>query len=350
MAAGAGGSKMGTQGTVPPYVEPPAFAALDLGTNNCRLLIAEPCTSVRGFRVVDSFSRIVRLGEGLHESGRLSDAAITRTIDALDVCADKIYRRQAAHVRCVATQACRAADNGEDFLRQARQRTGLTFEIITPEEEARLAVLGSLDLADPSYDVALVVDVGGGSTELCWIDAPAAARAAGGRCETPPILAWTSLPVGVVTLAERFREGEAENWRDAMQQHVRETVSGFRGADSWKPAFQSGRGHVIGASGTVTSLAGVHMGLARYDRAAVDGVWMEMRDAHAAAAHLGAMSQAERAAQPCIGPQRADLVLAGAAILEAIDSEWPSARMRVADRGLREGVLRMMMQAQSDAA
>jgi exopolyphosphatase/guanosine-5'-triphosphate,3'-diphosphate pyrophosphatase len=280
----------------------------------------------------------------------LSDAAIARTIDALEVCADKIYRRQTAHVRCVATQACRAAANGEAFLNQARQRTGLTFEIITPEEEAKLAVLGSLDLADPSFDVALVVDVGGGSTELCWIDAPAAARAAEARSAAPPpILAWASLPVGVVTLAERFREGAAQDWRDAMRTHVRNVVGGFRGADILKPAFQNGRGHVIGASGTVTSLAGVHMRLTRYDRAAVDGLWMNMSDAHAAAAELGAMSQAERAAHPCIGPQRADLVLAGAAILEAIDAEWPSVRMRVADRGLREGVLRMMMQEQGVA-
>lgn len=349
MAAGAGGTKTGMNGGDRLYIEPPAFAALDLGTNNCRLLIAEPCTGARGFRVVDSFSRIVRLGEGLHESGRLSEAAIARTVDALEVCADKIYRRQAAHVRCVATQACRAASNGEDFLAQAQRRTGLTFEIIAPEEEARLAVLGSLDLACASYDVALVVDVGGGSTELCWIDAPAAARAAGSRDASPPILAWTSLPVGVVTLAERFPEGESEDWQDAMRNHVRNTVAEFRGADDLKPMFKNGRGHVIGASGTVTSLAGVHMGLPRYDRAAVDGLWMDMRDAHATAAQLGAMTQAERAAQPCIGPQRADLVLAGAAILEAIDAEWPSARMRVADRGLREGVLRVMMHAHAPA-
>ncbi|MDE2355311.1 MAG: Ppx/GppA family phosphatase [Alphaproteobacteria bacterium] len=319
------------------------FAAIDLGTNNCRLLIARPAHD--GFRVVDSFSRIVRLGEGLTARGRLGEAAMSRTFAALEVCAEKIARRGVLEIRAVATAACRAADNGAEFLHRVERATGLRFQIISPREEVELGVAACGDLIDPKASAALVVDVGGGSTELSFIDLEAARRAdfdpQRGRA---PIAAWRSIPIGVVNLAERFPEaGGGEAWRGAMVEAVREALSDFAGADRLAPAFAEGRAHIIGASGAITSLAGVHLGLTRYERRRVDGLWLTRNDCEAAADKLAAMSLDERARSPCIGPDRADLVLAGAAILQAVQSRWPAERLRVADRGLREGALRTLI-------
>jgi exopolyphosphatase/guanosine-5'-triphosphate,3'-diphosphate pyrophosphatase len=327
--------------------EPRCFAALDLGTNNCRLLIATPMAD--GFRIVDAYSRIVRLGEGLSHTGRLSDAAMARAISALRICADKIGRRGVSQVHAVATQACRSAANGGQFIDEVAAQTGLRLRIISPREEARLSVAGCLTLLDRDADAALVLDVGGGSTELSWIDlrAAGAAPAGGGRGQwPPPIRAWLSIPIGVVTLAERFPETDSQNplWFRAMVDEIRAQVERFQRADDLRPVFEAGRAHLVGTSGAITGLAGLHLGLARYDRGKVDGLWMSRAECDAAAARLIALSQAERARQPCIGPDRADLVLAGAAILQAVQELWPCDRVRVADRGLREGLLLSLMQ------
>jgi exopolyphosphatase/guanosine-5'-triphosphate,3'-diphosphate pyrophosphatase len=320
----------------------PLFAALDLGTNNCRLLIAAPAPG--GFRIVEAFSRIVRLGEGLTRTGRLGEAAMARACDALAVCAELIARRGVARIRAVATQACRAATNGPQFLEAVAARTGLRLDVITPREEAELAVIGCLDLVDHKAEVALILDVGGGSTELSWIDmaAPGLADLARGRLDRspPPIAAWFSAPVGVVTLAERFpeRHGDAQ-WRRIMVDAVKAELAAFDGAERLRDLFASGRGHIVGTSGAITSLAGVHLDLRRYERRRVDGLWMTREACERAADRLALMSLEARAAQPCIGPDRADLVLAGAAILQAVQELWPCARVRVADRGLREGLL-----------
>jgi len=314
----------------------PVYAAIDLGTNNCRLLIATPAGP--GFRIVDTFSRIVRLGEGLSQTGRLSEAAMARTLEALGICADKIARRGATRVRAVATQACRGAANSQDFLDAVHARTGLALEIITPEAEAALSVTGCADLIDPAAEVALILDVGGGSTELSWIDArgpgPGPLKAA----------AWISIPLGVVTLAERFPERADQGaWRREMAEAFAEEARAFTGAEPLRPRFEGGRGHMVGTSGAITSLAGVFLDLARYDRQKVDSLWMSRAECVQAGDRLAAMSLAERAAHPCVGPGRADLVLAGAAILEAVLTLWPAERVRVADRGLREGLLLSLM-------
>ncbi len=324
----------------------PAFAAVDLGTNNCRLLIATP--TARGFRIIDAFSRIVRLGEGVQASGRLSDMAMDRALSALRVCAEKIARRGVRRVRAVATQACRAAANGPEFVARVARDTGLKLSLIDPLEEAQLAVAGCLDLLDRSARAALVLDVGGGSTELSWID-----LAAPGLDVNPrrlahwrlPIRASLSIPIGVVTLAERFEEkppGDEAAWR-AMVDAFKSQILAFSGAESFREVFASGEAHLVGTSGAITSLAGLHLRLPRYDRTKVDGLWMSRSDCEATAARLAAMTVADRAAQPCIGADRADLVLAGAAILQAVQEVWPCERVRVADRGLREGLLLSLM-------
>jgi exopolyphosphatase/guanosine-5'-triphosphate,3'-diphosphate pyrophosphatase len=318
--------------------EPPCYAALDLGTNNCRLLIATPQGS--GFRVVEAYSRIVRLGEGLGQSGRLSDAAMDRALAALKVSAEKVRRRRVVRLRAIATQACRMAENGQAFIDRVAEETGLKLQIISPREEAKLSVAGCLNLLDRRYDAALVVDVGGGSTELSWVDLKSWPQ--GG---TPAVRAWLSVPIGVVTLAERFPEGgeATDAWFRTMVETVKAEIGAFRRADPLRELFDADRAHLVGTSGAITSLAGLHLALPKYDRSRVDGIWMSRQDCEAAAARLLALTPKERAQEPCIGPDRADLVLAGAAILQAVQELWPCSRVRVADRGLREGILLSLM-------
>lgn len=330
----------------PPLGDAEVFAALDLGTNNCRLLVATPAG--RGFHIVDSYSRIVRLGEGLAQSGRLADSAMQRAMAALGVCADKIRRRGASRVRAVATQACRMAANGVEFLAEVEARTGLRLEVISPRQEARLAVAGCLNLIDLEAKAVLVLDVGGGSTELSWLDLRAGDLELHPRRRAywrPPVTAWLSINIGVVTLAERFppsAAGDAAAFRD-MVEAVKAEIVAFAGAKALHDLFESGGAHLIGTSGAITSLAGLHLRLLRYDRSRVDGLWMTRDECEAVARRLIGLTVAERGAEPCIGPDRADLVLAGAAILEAVQEVWPCRRVRVADRGLREGLLLSLM-------
>ncbi len=320
-------------------VEPPCFAALDLGTNNCRLLIATP--TGKSFRIVEAYSRIVRLGDGLSRTGRLDPAAMSRAMSALKVCADRVRRRHVTRIRAVATQACRAAENGLEFVAAVERETGLKLEVIAPEEEARLSVAGCLNLLDYDASAALVVDVGGGSTELSWVDLtdPSFRKAPG--LTNIPVRAWVSTPVGVVTLAERFPEPTpaSEVWFRSMVEYVKGEIGAFRGADGFRSVFEAGQAQLIGTSGAITSLAGMHLGLKRYERSKVDGLWLRRSDCEAAADKLMALDVNARAAEPCIGRDRADLVLAGAAILQAVQELWPCERVRVADRGLREGIL-----------
>ena len=307
------------------------YAALDLGTNNCRLLIASPTQD--GFRVVDSFSRIIRLGEGVSTTGRISEAAIERAIAALSICRDKINLRKARRLRLIATEACRAASNAEGFRSRVAAETGIELEVIDRETEAALAVLGCSPLVDPKGRGAILFDIGGGSTELVRIERDPTSP-------EPRIKAWMSIPHGVVTLAEQFggRDVTPEIYA-AMEQEVASHVAPF--------AEEHGRDlaemHLLGTSGTVTTLAGIHLNLLRYDRRRIDSIWMNDSDITATINKLLGMSYEERANNSCISVERADLVLAGCAILDAIRRAFPLPRLRVADRGLREGMLVEMM-------
>jgi exopolyphosphatase/guanosine-5'-triphosphate,3'-diphosphate pyrophosphatase len=315
------------------------YAALDLGTNNCRLLIAQP-TRPGQFRVVDAFSRIVRLGEGLGASGRLSDEAMDRAVEALRICASKLKAREIRRARLIATEACRAAENGEAFLARVIEETGLDLEIIDRETEARLAVSGCSSLVGPEARSVVLFDIGGGSSEIAVIriDENRSSRLAN------HITHWTSLPVGVVTLSERHGGRDVTPVVfEAMINEVERMLDKFECPPVAGATPDSADFHLIGTSGTVTTLAGVHLDLPRYDRRKVDGVWLSDDEVTAMQSKLLSWDFAGRAANPCIGPDRADLVLAGCAILEAIRRRWPSPRMRVADRGLREGLLTDMM-------
>jgi exopolyphosphatase/guanosine-5'-triphosphate,3'-diphosphate pyrophosphatase len=317
----------------------PVFAALDLGTNNCRLLVAVPGRPGQ-FRVIDAFSRIVRLGEGLAAAGRLSDAAMDRAVEALKICGDKLRSRSIEKTRLVATEACRSAENGAEFLARVKRETNLTLEIIDRQTEARLAVSGCGSLVERDTEGVVLFDIGGGSSEIALIDV---------RGQRSPrlashIVAWTSLPVGVVSLAEKFggREVTRETF-GAMIDHVKSLLDGFAGRGRLDHLMNGGKFHLLGTSGTVTTLAGVHLDLERYDRRRVDGLWMDGVSVDRMVEKLLGWDFQQRVDNACIGADRADLVLAGCAILEAIRGIWPSDRLRVADRGLREGILSELM-------
>jgi exopolyphosphatase/guanosine-5'-triphosphate,3'-diphosphate pyrophosphatase len=322
------------------------YAALDLGTNNCRLLVARPIRDHerRGdenFRIVDAFSRIVRLGEGLSQTGRLSEAAIRRTIDALLVCRDKMMARGVNRSRLIATEACRAAENGAEFIERVREHTGLQLDVITRETEARLAASGCASLADSAAKSVVLFDIGGGSSEIVWLGRDQGRDA---KCANERVRHWTSLQLGVVTLAERFGGAEVSMAQfNAMTDLVVSELQHFMASAAQEERCH--RFHLLGTSGTVTTLAGVHLNLPRYDRRRVDGLWMSHSEIDAVMNRLRRMSFAERAQNSCIGPDRADLVLAGCAILEGIRRCFPSERIRIADRGLREGMLLELMRA-----
>ena len=322
------------------YPRRPAFAALDLGTNNCRLLIARP--DGPDFVIVDAFSRIVRLGEGMTSSGRISQAAMDRAVDALAVCADKLRRRRVLLSRAVATEACRRAANGLEFIDRVRSETGIRLDIITAQEEARLAVLGCHQLLSAGDGPALIFDIGGGSTELVLLD---------DRSGEPVILDWQSVPWGVVSLTEAERhDSDDEAARiaayEGMRGRVRDAIRAFAARiDQHWPDRPDASLRLLGTSGTVTTLASLFLDLPSYDRSQIDGLNVATADMRAVCRKLAQLSLSEREQLACVGRERADLVVAGCAVLEEICDIWPAPALDVADRGIREGVLRQLMRA-----
>ncbi len=316
-----------------------AYAAIDLGTNNCRLLIAKP--SDENFVVIDAFSRVVRLGEGLAQTGSLSPKAMDRAVGALKICSDKLKKRNVHLARSVATEACRRADNGAEFIERVRKETGIVLDIISAEEEARLAVLGCHILLEDGIGPAVIFDIGGGSTELVLIETGA---------PVPHILDWQSVPWGVVSLTETVGEeavdeaGRLARYAE-MKRLVSESFAGFAERIDHK---RTPNLRLLGTSGTVTTLASLHLDLPQYDRRAVDGLIVPANSMREISQRLSTMSPDERRQLPCIGNERADLVVAGCAILEAILDIWPAPRLGVADRGIREGILRSMMSADAE--
>ena len=314
------------------------YAALDLGTNNCRLLVARPTSD--SFRVVDAFSRIIRLGEGLSKSGRLSDAAIERAVDALAICRDKMKNRTVTRARLIATEACRAAENGSDFRIRVAKEVGLELEIINRETEATLAASGCSPLLDPQAQGVILFDIGGGSSELVRLGPSRPSKFGPSH---PDILGWMSIPIGVVSLAEGH--GGHIVTRESYERMIAEVSKYVDRFAADHPMRGLDDVHLLGTSGTVTTIAGVHLELKRYERRFIDGCWMTNDQISGVIERLLDMSYEERVANPCIGSERADLVLAGCAILEAIRRAFPCKRVRVADRGLREGMLVQMMRA-----
>lgn len=311
------------------------YAAVDLGTNNCRLLIVER-SGEWNFRVRDGFTRIVRLGEGLDAAGRLSEEAMDRTIAALRICAAKIRKANVVRMRCVATEACRGAENGEAFIKRVRKETGLSLEIIDGKAEAELASIGCGSLFDRNVDDIIMVDIGGGSTEISR-----SSRSEKGHFFR--LVDSDSVPLGVVRLSERYAGlGPREHGYEGMLAESAERLQAFMARQS--DMTDMSKVQIIGTSGTVTTLAAVQLGLAKYDRNVVDGCTISADDISTVINRLRGMSREELAENPCIGKQRADLVLSGCAVMEAIHRQWPVEKIWVADRGLREGLLMRMIE------
>ena len=333
-AAGAAPSSNRNSRHVSRYPPRQTFAALDLGTNNCRLLIARPDGD--RFVVVDAFSKIVRLGEGLTATGKLSDLAIDRALSALSICAEKLMRRNVTLARSVATEACRRADNGAAFVARVYSETGIKLDVIAPQEEARLAVLGCHSVLEPGDGIALIFDIGGGSTELVLVDTSG---------DQPRTLDWLSVPWGVVSLseAEPHDHDDPAIRAKGYARMVARVGDSFTAFVTRMPKPGAAPLRLLGTSGTVTTLASVHLGLPAYDRRQIDVLHVPIAAMRNISNKLASLSLKDRAALPCIGTERADLVVAGCAILEAILNIWPAARVGIADRGIREGILRQLM-------
>ena len=354
---GAGAFPKPVESPAPKSPDPHAsYAALDLGTNSCRMLVAQPKGS--GFHVVDSFSKSVQLGAGLEVSGRLSRASMARTVQALKICKTKFQKHKVQRMRLVATEACRRARNARDFIGYIQRETGLNLEIIQPEEEARLAVVSCAPLVSTKTEQLLVVDIGGGSTELVWIDlskvpGPERARSimrlhkgfqtADSPFPAPKVVDWISVPLGVATLKDQFRDVDDDAGRFAlMSVYFEEQLADFLpyNNDQTREGFQ-----IIGTSGTVTTVAASHLGLRRYDRTKVDGLRMSTDQIDAVIRNYLSLGEEGRRADPRIGKDRLSLIMSGAAILQALLRQWPTDRLSVADRGLREGLLYAQMSA-----
>jgi exopolyphosphatase / guanosine-5'-triphosphate,3'-diphosphate pyrophosphatase len=312
------------------HSQPSIIAALDLGTNNCRLLVARPQPD--GFTVIDGYSRVVRLGEGMAFSGSMSVAAMDRAISALSVCAERIRRRDVTSGRYIATEACRQAANGPEFIARVEEETGLTLEAIPSREEAELTLAGCLPLLDPTVPYALTFDVGGGSAEVLWIRLRPDAL--------PEVLGWISLPCGVVTVTERYGTPEiAPEDYCRLVEDIQRLLRPFDETHGISGILASGHAQMLGTAGTVTTIAAVNMGLERYNRSLVDGCWLDFEAVHEVTRKLVNSSFDERASYGCIGQNRAELVVAGCGVLEAVCKTWRTTRLRVADRGVREGIL-----------
>jgi exopolyphosphatase/guanosine-5'-triphosphate,3'-diphosphate pyrophosphatase len=309
------------------------LGAIDVGTNACRLLIAVPNGEGAAMpRVIDSFTASVRLGEGLERAGSILPAALDRTVAALRICSERLKRRGVTHVRAIATEACRRASNAQDLIDRAQSEAGIALTIVTPEEEARLAAEGCLALIGAEFEGALIFDIGGGSTELILVRV-------GPDRSTHEIVAWASAPVGVVSLAERYgAHNLTADVYGEMRQNIRALFRQLR-ASLGNGAFDPARFHLLGTSGTLTTLAGVKLGLPRYNRSRIDGQWLSRDEVLAIMGRISSHDFDGRAEIPCIGTDRADLILPGCAILAEIMENWPCGDLRVADRGLREGLL-----------
>ncbi|MGE4609915.1 MAG: Ppx/GppA phosphatase family protein [Paracoccaceae bacterium] len=355
---GSSGGKRRKAGKNAVLDQKPLYAALDLGTNSCRMLIAEPDGA--HFNIVDAFSKSVRLGLDLERTGSLSNAGINRTLQALHVCSRKLRNMGVKNSRLVATEACRRAKNGEYFMNRIHKETGLTLEVINPAEEARLALVSCAPLLEPQAEHVLVVDIGGGSTELVWVDLSDVDPAnkvksminlkpgdiAATDLPGAKVIDWISVPLGVATLMQRYSDVHEDGAKFALMAcHFEEALESFTPYQDLVDDAVLSKLQVIGTSGTVTTLGAMHLGLRRYDRNKVDGLRMRAGDVNAVIDRFLELGPEGRRREPGIGNDRADLIMSGSAILQTLLRIWPTESVRVADRGLREGMLFSMMNA-----
>lgn len=316
------------------------YAAIDLGTNSCRLVIAQPTPS--SFKVVETFSKITRLGEGIINGNMLAKTAIKRTVSALKVCSAIMNEYQPMiRSRFVATAACRRALNCQEFEKIVKRETKLNMEVISSKEEARLAVVGCMPLLSRTIKRALVFDIGGGSTEISLARITESGKTY--------IEGFVSLPYGVVTISEAFPAHDMTKLAyDTIIERTHKILREFEDKYKITEAIRNQEIQVIGTSGTVTVLGAVHLGLPRYNRAAVDGISLSGEELDKVIKRIKNMEHEGRCKHSCIGKTKADLTISGCAIVEALCSFWPILEVTIADRGIREGILLDMMHHQKN--
>jgi exopolyphosphatase/guanosine-5'-triphosphate,3'-diphosphate pyrophosphatase len=316
------------------------YAAIDLGTNSCRLVVATPTTT--SFRVVETFSKVVRLGEGIIQDNELSPRAMKRTVQALKVCRGVIdeYMPITAS-RFVATAACRRAKNVAQFVEMVKRDAGIELEVISSKEEARLSVVGCLPLLNRNIKRVLVFDIGGGSSQISL-----ARVTDGGKTF---IEGFVSLPYGVVTVSEAFAGHEMSKLEySTVLERTQSILAEFEEKYHIREAIANQEIQVIGTSGTVTVIGAVHLRLPRYNRSAVDGIAISAPDIEATISRIKKMGTEGRCKHPCIGQSKSDLTVAGCAIIEGLTTFWPISEITVADRGIREGILLDLMHQQKN--
>lgn len=322
----------------------PIIAAIDLGTNSCRLLVAK--IEGQTFRVIDSFSRVVRLGEGIQSTNMLTNDAIERTVEALKICKTKVVQNSVEIIRAVTTEACRRAGNSDLLIQRVQEEAGISLEVITPEEEARLALSGCAGILNSRIPYAIAFDIGGGSTEVMWLRINEPRRLHRRRFPIIEVIDCISLPYGVVTMSDYYSSRErASNVYHEIRKEVSSRLIDFSQRNGIFNHLEKRRIQMIGTSGTVTTLAAINMGLEKYDRRLIDGVFLNVFDIHNICKSIFDMTLEERSLHPCIGTGRSDLVIMGTSILEGICDTWPVQKLRVADRGVREGILMELMKA-----
>ena len=307
------------------------YAAIDLGTNSCRLVVATPTPT--SFHVIETFSKITRLGEGIINDNELSKAAMRRTIAALKVCRGVINEyAPIADSRFVATAACRRAKNCAQFVEMVKKEAGINLEIISSKEESRLAVVGCVPLLNRNIKRMLVFDIGGGSTEISLARITDTGKTF--------IEGFVSLPYGVVTISEAFPKQEMTQLAyNTIIERTQSMLKEFDEKFGIYAGIQNQEIQIIGTSGTVTVLGAVHLNLSRYNRSAVDGLSISGPDIKKVINKIKNIGDEGRRKHPCIGPLKSDLTIAGCAIIEALLTFWPVSEITVADRGIREGML-----------
>ncbi|MES0370726.1 MAG: Ppx/GppA phosphatase family protein [Mariprofundaceae bacterium] len=308
-------------------------ASIDVGSNTLRLLIARPVpnspntATAQAWEIIDYRHLITRLGEGLHESGRLSDAAMERTLQALQLFKSVIDHHQVAseQLRATATAAVREAKNGTLFQQQAEKKTGIHLSIIDGEEEAKLSLLGASSvLHEETSSDMLLFDIGGGSTEFV-------------RSKNSSAIDAISCKLGVVRLVEAHLHSDPPSTEDylTMKKAAHDHLEMV--AEHWRKISGSAPKSLVGTAGTVTTLAAVQMNLVPYDPEQVNNHQISHENFISLRNHLLNLNHEQRQNIPAIEPGRADLIIAGLAIIEAIMEKWGYKSLITVDAGLLEG-------------
>lgn len=306
------------------------FAAIDLGTNSCRLLVGRYDGVLK---IVDSYSKVVRLGENLGQTNLLCEEAIERSLKTLKICVEKVKNNDVTHIRAVATEACRRAMNTSILLDRAKNDLDLTIEVISNEEEALLALTGCSGAFQGNIPYGIVFDIGGGSTEIMWV-------AIKEGIPNFDVMDWISLPFGVVTLSDAYGAySTSPRIYDQIRKKIKEKLIPFSEKNKIQNYIHARQVQMVGTSGTGTTLAAIHLKLQRYDRYLIDGIYLRGSEIRSITQSILHMTPKQRNSHPCIGVGRSDLAITGAAILEGICDTWTLPWIRVADRGVREGIL-----------